>query len=280
MPNKIKEITINKKAITPMVDVTDTQIIFQRHCEYSKNENKLLESSVKEAKGLMDEFIKKLDKFNPYLIGNTYFLFTASNTLSKENFKRCVATTNIALNKIKDYLIKNDIPLNHIINLDKNTNYLNNIHESNYLTEPKMFTDNTGYIEYLKEKNGGINKNFWIDFEEDLLKFKRLELGSEGPDEIVKRASLYINILKRYAHYFHKTHKNSRLIIWNGTHYDLISPLAKQSILSYEKRDIVNVEYLGGISLFIDENDYLVANLNNTIYEFDFQYKKQPHQRF
>lgn len=26
-----------------------------------------------------------------------------------------------------------------------------------------MFTYGTGYYEYLKEKHGGINKDFWID---------------------------------------------------------------------------------------------------------------------
>lgn len=125
-----------------------------------------------------------------------------------------------------------------------------------------------------------MNLDFWIDFEEDLSKQKREQFGSEGPDEIVQRGIHYINILERYAEFFHMKYPNSKLIIWNGTHYDLISPLVKQRVLNWEKSDYVGVENCGGISLIVDESSNIMANVNGTLYPFDSQYKKPLQQHF
>lgn len=211
---------------------------------------------------------------------NTYFLFDSSNTISSGSFKRCVETTNIAMDIIRKFFEENNIPLSHIINLNEDLNYNCSVRENKQLTEPKMFTDSTGYIEYLKEKHNGINKDFWIDFESDLSKEKRLEFNSEGPDEIVNKGVRYVNVLQRYAKYFHSKFPNSRLINWGETHYDLISPLVKQKVLDYNKSDIVNIEYCGGISFLIDESNNITINVNRITYPFDSQYNKQLHRRF
>ena len=98
-----------------------------------------------------------------------------------------------------------------------------------------MFTDKKGYFEFLREKNQGINSQFWIDFEEDIYKVEREKLNAEGPDEIVSRGVHYINVLQEFSNYFHIKKPNSKLIVWCGTHYDFISPFAKQTIFGYEK---------------------------------------------
>lgn len=269
-------LTITSTAITPQVTNNQTQLIFQRHCNYDRNDGTLLPESKKIQKELVKAFISNLDTKG---LENTYFLFAASPTQNKD-FKRCLESTNIAMELIKKMYQKKNVSLDHIINLSPTSAYNNSIHESKHLTEPKMFTDETGYLEFLKDKHNGINQEFWIDFEEDQSKSTREQLNAEGPDQIVERAVHYINVLQRYAYLFHIKHPNSKLIIWNGTHYDLISPLVKQRILNLEKHDIVNVKNCGGISLRIDESDEITANINGFIYPIDSQYSKLPPQHF
>ena len=273
-------ITVNSKAIIPLINEDETQIIFQRHCDYDRANGGLVEDSIKEQQKIISQFIIGLGNINTDDLRNTYFLFDASMTTSSIDFKRCVETTNIAMEAIKSFFKENNIPTSHIINLNEALNYNSSIHENRQLVEPKMFTDSTGYLEYLKEKHGGINLDFWIDFEEDNSQEKRQELGAEGPDEIVDRATFYINVLKRYAKIFHQKFPKSRLIIWCGTHYDVISPLLKQKALNYDKEDIVKVEYCGGISFLIDKANNIMVNINGVNYPFDSQYNKQLHRHF
>lgn len=270
-------LNVDSTAITSLTKVNQTQLIFQRHCNYDRANDTLMEDSTHHQEEVVKSFIDSLPLDN---LNKTYILFTASNTTSNINFKRCIETTNIAMELIKEFFKKNNIPVNHIINLDENANYKNSIHESKSLTEPQMFTDNTGYLEFLKTKHNGINKDFWIDFEEDLSKDKREMLNAEGPDQIVDRTMHYIAALQKYSSLFHLKHPNSKLIIWNGTHYDLISPLVKQKILNWEKSAIVSVEYCGGLSFILDEFNQIVANVNGITYPFDFQYNQQPHRHF
>lgn len=61
------------------------------------------------------------------------------------DFKRCVETTNIAMNLIEKFLKENYISTNHIMNLNEISNYKKKVHEDKFLTEPKMFTDNTDF---------------------------------------------------------------------------------------------------------------------------------------
>lgn len=274
-------ITITSSSIVPMIAQNQTQLIFQRHCNYDRKSGGLIPESIEQQKFVVMSFIEQLKKsFSVEELQNTYFLFTSSNTVSTNDFKRCIETTNIVIETLKKFFKENDIPTNHIINLNETSNYKGKVHESKELTEPKMFIDKTGYYEFLSEKHNGINIDFWTDFEEDLEKEKREELGAEGPDQIVERAVHYIQILQRYAAYFHKKYPNSRLVIWNGTHYDLISPLVKQRILHLEKSFCLNVDYCGGISLVIDELGRVIANVNQTNYPFDFEEIKQLHRHF
>lgn len=273
----MSNLTVNLQSIIPMVSEGETQLVFQRHCNYDRNNGNLVLESVNFQKSIILSFINGLDVED---LQNTYFLFTCSNTISGSDFKRCVETTNIVMDLIKQFLDQNNISSSHIINLNENSNYNNRVRESRELTEPQMFTDSTGYFEYLKEKHNGINKEFWIDFEEDLSKEKREQLKSEGPDQIVERAVHYINVLQRYSNYFHSKYKKCKLIIWCGTHYDLISPLVKQRILHFEKSDMVKVDYCGGISLVINDSNEIIANVNGVNYPFDFQENKQLHRHF
>ena len=62
----------------------------------------------------------------------------------------------------------------------------------------------------------------------------------------------FITLLQRYSEYFHKKNPNSKLIIWNGTHYDILSLLIKQRIFFLLKEEYLEVNDCEGISLKID----------------------------
>lgn len=265
---EVANVNIDRSAITPLINPNETQIIVQRHCAYDRDSQVLKIESIQDQVAVVDSFIEKLKKYSKDELKRTFFLFAASNTLVGEDFKRCVATTNIAMQKIADYLKEYNLDSN-ILNFKNN--YNNTIHEDSKLSEPKMFTDNTGYYEFLKAKNPDNMQGFWIDFEEDKYADEREKLNAEGPDQIVARSCTYIEALQRYASHFHKTYSNSRLIIWNGSHYDLISPLAKQKIFSLEKEDIVTVDYCGGLSIKIDDVENLYAIVNNCTYAVDLE---------
>lgn len=275
MQEKIK---ITAEAIMSLEENFKTQIILQRHCNYEKSTGELLESSVKEQERIVKRFISQLENQN---LNDVYFLFLASNTKnSNSENQRCIDTTDIAMNLIKAYLEAKGMNKNRVINLNENLNYKEKVKQTRHFAEPQMFLDHTGYLEFLKEKNRGMNAQFWIDFESDTYKEERERRQAEGPDEIVKRAEHYLEIIETFAYYFHKKKPNSKLIIWCGTHYDVISPLAKQTIFDYEKEEVITVDYCGGISYFIDDLNNKIAKVNSWKFPVDFQDKKQPHRHF
>lgn len=270
------KITINSDAIKPISNLFDTQIILQRHCSYDRANGNLLEDSKAYQEKLVGEFIDGLEGQD---LDNIFFLFVASNTInSNSDQKRCVDTTNIAMNLIQSFLESKGIKRSHIINLDDALNYNEQVKQTSKFSEPSMFVDGTGYLEFLKRQNDGMNRQFWIDFEEDKYKNERESMNAEGPDEIVARGVHYLDVIQRFANQFHEKRPNSKLIVWCGTHYDLISPLAKQTIFGYEKSDVINVDYCGGISFGIDKSNNVVANVNGHYYPFDPRDIKQLHR--
>lgn len=210
------KITINSEAIKPIIDFNETQIILQRHCSYNKENGDLLDISKIYQENLVLQFLKDLENQN---LDNTYFLFIASNTANSNNtHKRCVDTINIAMHLIQSFLESKEISKNYIINLDENLNYDDQVKQIKNFSEPSMFVDNTGYLEFLAEKNDRSEKQFGVNFEEDIYKDVREKLNAEGPDEIVTRGVQYINVIQRFSRYFHIKKPNSKLIVWCGTH--------------------------------------------------------------
>ena len=267
------EMRVNKTSLRPMLDEAETQIIMQRHCNYDKNSGLLKDSSISEQQEVIAEFVEEIKKEygdNPKI----FFLFSASNTIGAGEVKRCVETTDIAMKYVASVLGED-----YVLNYREGSKYGNSVHEDRAIVEPKMFTDGKGYYEFLLNEYGEENIPFWTAFEEDKYKEKREELDAEGPDEIVDRADKYVNALQLYAEWFHAQYPGYKLIIWTGTHYDLISPLVKR-IRGWDKTDVVWVDYCGGISLNIDKEKNIVANVNDINYSFDLQYTQQPRRRF
>lgn len=272
---------VTNEAITPAVKESDTQFIIQRHCDYERLNGGLKKDSVYDEIKLVSSFMQQLtDELSQDELQNTYFLLIASDTESNNGFKRGLATMEVVRETIKLFCRKAGIPSIKIINEMNETNYGGKIKESRHLEEPRIFTDNKGFYEYLVAKHGGVNRNFWIDYEGDHEKAQRESLGSEGPDEIVDRGLAFLNYLKRYSELFHNEFPNSKLIIWCGSHYDLISPLAKREILKVGKDEQVSVDYCGGLSFTIDCENKVIVNLNGTNFLFESLENKPPRQHF
>ncbi len=269
MENKV---AVDTTAIYPMADIDETQIILQRHCNYDRDKGNLVEESIIDQKKVVIGYLSDLEKQD---LANTYFLFIASNTMNKGQQKRAVDTIHIAMKETESFLLNNGISKSHILNLDECLNYQGEVKQTAKLSEPKMLTQKDGYLEFLKEKNVGMNLQFWIDFEEDKYKEIREQLGAEGPDEIVERGVFYVQTIQRYAEDFHLKFPHSKLIVWCGTHYDLISPFVKQKIFNLDKSAAVFVEYCGGISLKIDSSNNIIANVNGSDYPIGFEDSKQ-----
>lgn len=87
----MKRLIINSSSITPSLNNNQTEIIFQRHCDYDREEGALKPESVDYQKQVILSFISNLDeKFDLENLKNTYFLFTSSNAIFKEKLKRCL----------------------------------------------------------------------------------------------------------------------------------------------------------------------------------------------
>ena len=91
-------VVVSSSSIKPLVKQNESQIILQRHCNYDKSQGSLTPESIEYQYLIVTSFINEL-KNNLTLeeLRNTYFLFDSSNTISSGNFKRCVETTNIAM---------------------------------------------------------------------------------------------------------------------------------------------------------------------------------------
>lgn len=147
-------LTITTLAITPQINNNQTQIIFQRHCNYDRSLGDLLPESKKIQKELVKAYISNLDRKD---LENTYFLFTSSTEQNKD-FNRCLDTTNIAMEIIKKLYQKKNLSLDHVINLGQTSTYKTNIHKSKDLEEKsndekknKLLIDQFTILMYYKD---------------------------------------------------------------------------------------------------------------------------------
>ena len=76
----------------------------------------------------------------------------------------------------------------------------------------------------------------------------REAFGAEGVHDIVDRTKKSLAVMERYARVFHANNPGKKLIIWAASHYDTLSPLAKDATGS-DFGDYVPVDYGAGITI-------------------------------
>lgn len=262
-----KEFTVTNEGITPSSQENITQVIFQRHGDHENS--KLTEESITDQTELIKHFIEKLlNTSSLENIQNTDFLFLASPTSDENEFKRSVATTNIAMQAVKLAFEQIDSSKEHILNLAKDLTFKESIKPLKNLEGSRILTDNTGYADLLTAKYGEDTEEFWGAFDDDPEEEKRIELGSEGPYDIADRGLKLLRVFKRYADLYHIAKPAGKLIIWCGTHYDIISNLTKRDFLEYDKTDVVYVDNCGGMSFDFNKDGTITVNINGTKYPY------------
>lgn len=123
-------VNITNIAITPTLDIFETQIILQRHCNYDKITGVLLESSVSQQQDIVLKFLNDLEGQD---LDHIYFLFVASNTVNANNEnKRCLDTTNIAMHLVQSFFKSKGLSTDHIINMDQTLNYGMQVKQTNH----------------------------------------------------------------------------------------------------------------------------------------------------
>lgn len=275
---------ITREDLQPMyIRPGETEIVLQRHGRYersseSPNVGSLTpEAQQSEMSEAVSFFRKQLVDIAPQDRDKVDILVVGSDTSYKGGGKRSTETGNIVLEAARQVLAECGLSEHQIINIrDENILRGNNgeIRPTPLIREPKLFDGSPKseeFRQYLEEKYGGnteygVESKFFIAFEGDWEKEKRLELGVEGPEEMADRMQREVNVLARYSRLYHKANPGRRLILWAATHYDTISPFVKLKVIGQGLEDYLGVDYGAGVAIKLDKSGEGVTKLSGKEY--------------
>ena len=291
-PNSYKEIganaetsglptTLTKEDIKPKPGAPEsTQIILQRHGAYERNRDSENVGSLP-PESAQAEYEAALKYFESYLAAlneeerqNVEIIVVSSDTQYFEGGRRSLETASLAQRAAEEVLKKYGIPTENIIN---NTGRLSGDGQPRTmpkLREPNFLNESPDFLDFMLEKYGDVNLDFWLAFEEDRHKDVREQMGAEGPDDIADRTAFTIRVLARYAEAFHKANPGKRLIIWGATHYDTISPFVKRDVFDEPKEKQLLVSYGGGFTIDIDPEGNASTELGGKKYTVNIKKEK------
>lgn len=276
LPDKLTKEDIQPKPGDP----ESTQIILQRHgayerSRYSENVGSLPpESAQAEYEAALKYFESYLAALNEEERQNVEIIVVSSDTQYFEGGRRSLETASLAQRAAEEVLKKYGIPTENIIN---NTGRLSGDGQPRTmpkLREPNFLNESPDFLDFMLEKYGDLNLDFWLAFEEDRHKDVREQMGAEGPDDIADRTAFTIRVLARYAKAFHKANPGKRLIIWGATHYDTISPFVKRDVFEEPKEKQLLVSYGGGFTIDIDSEGNASTELGGKNYTVNIKKEK------
>lgn len=270
----ILPVKIEKSDIKPTLpEIGGTEIVLQRHGKYersadSPNVGSLTEEGVKEVYELSKDFFSELfDSASEDERKQVDVLVIASDTQYKGGGHRSMETAEQTIKALKEELKRLELDESQLLNSSGRYSGDGEVRPTPKLREPQMFNESPEFVEFMREKYGDINLDFWIAFEEDTEKETREAMGAEGPDEIADRVKLMVDVLARYSRFYHKKHPDRRLVIWAATHYDTISPYVKREIFEVGKDAVLQVDYGGGISINLDKDGGGVVKIAGKEYD-------------
>lgn len=274
---------IEKSDIQPNLPLSgETEIVLQRHGKYERSTDSpkvgsLTEEGAQEIYTSGKDFFEKL--FNSASESdrkNIDILVLASDTQYKGGGRRSMETAEQIIKAVKEEISKLNLAESQLLNTSGNISGKGGPRPAPNLREPQMIDNSPEFLQFLKDKYGDMNLDFWIAFEEDKEKETRESMGAEGPDEITDRMKLMIDILARYSSFYHKKHPDRRLIIWAATHYDTISPYVKREIFETGKETPLGVDYGAGISINLDKEGRGKVKIAGEEYEVPIGTKDNP----
>lgn len=253
----------------PRLETGTSAIIFQRHGKYDRDNISETAGSLL-AEDAQATFERDITFFDGLLADDTddnetMILFTSSDTQYAGKGYRSMETAQLAENAAIEVMNRLGIdPSKRIINL--NTDFKTNpfeatgqsIRPDKKIREPQIF-DNLDYVNFLKDKYGGLNPQAWSAHEMDAEKEKREEFGAESVYDMLDRTKQSIAIMERYARVFHANNPNKKLVIWTASHYDTISPLVKDATgTSFDK--YLPVDYGAGVVIELGKDSAPTLN--------------------
>ena len=179
LPKKIEKSDINPN----LPEVGGTEIILQRHGKYERSADSSKVGSLTEegAEGVYasgKEFFDKLfDAIPESERKNIDILVLASDTQYRDGGRRSMETDDQLIKVVKEELERLSLNESQLLNTSGNISGEGNARPTPKLREPQMFNNSPEFVEFLKDKYGDINLDFWIAFEEDKERETREAMG-------------------------------------------------------------------------------------------------------
>lgn len=257
----VEDLKLNSETIerTPP-EAGGTVIVMQRHGNYDRETGHLSldgkNDTLERSHRMIQEMIEKVPAEERKFVS---LLVVASPTIKNEG-QRSMETASAVIESAKEVFQQYGVPHENIITPTPRA--------SEDIEEPRIFKGDTTYWRFLVDKYGKGTKEFWKAYEDDVHEEQRREMGAEGPIEMSDRFAHFTNILGRYAHLFHSNHSDepARLIIWNVSHFDTITVYVKNHVAKIPQTEYVPVDYDGGVSLMIDQEDKASITINGKVY--------------
>jgi len=260
-----------------MPGVGETGIIMQRHEKYIRDAEDERSGSLEpeDAQKALNQAVEILEDMFEDLSDeerkNVTILVIASNTeYGKAKGMRSFETAAEVVNGVQEILRKYGLDGKQLLNSgtaisQKNEGVLPS--RNRIIQEPRMFEESPEFVAYLKEKYEGQSQKFWQAFEEDWEKEVREGMGAEGPPELLKRYSKFIEILNNFSAHYHKKNPGKRLLIWTVSHYDTISPYAKNKVFGSDPNEHLPVDYGAGFTIRIDKEGEMKGEIGGHEYK-------------
>ena len=173
------------------------------------------------------------------------------------------------LDEIKEALKENEISEENLLNISHSYRQTKKgeTRPTPQIREPLMFEENPEFVAFLKEKYPE-RKDFWPAYEEDVEKETRLYMGAEGPEDMADRLQKFLEFIKRYSQFFHRSNPNSRLVVWCVSHYDTISPWSKKYVMGEDvTKRYLPVDHGSGLSIGIDKDGKVITTVGEEEFE-------------
>lgn len=269
LPTKIEKNDIKAHPIAK----GETELVIQRHGAYIRdredpNVGSLSEESAAVEKAAatsyFESFLSQLPETEREAVD---VLVVASDTQYFEGGRRSYETATLAQEAAKEVFEREGLPAANIINATGRLSGEGGPRTMPKLREPNMLNQSPDFLDFMLQKYGGINLDFWIAFEEDRDKETRLAMGAEGPDDIADRMAFTVRTLARYSQAYHRANPDRRLVIWAATHYDTISPFVKRDIFGVGKEQQLMVDYGAGITIDVDTEGNATTELSGKQYQ-------------
>lgn len=280
----------------------EVNVILQRHGDYvrgnGEDRGSITPESGEDLRRQAEEYVRSLIESVPEEERRgVKFLFVASDTQYKDAGRRSYETGQIAEAATYDVLESMELdPSRQIVNLDPQVRLETVEGEAGgprpmaRLREPEFLdSPDRRYFDLLKEEHGMPGPAFFDAFESDQHAAKREEFGAEGPDDIARRVDRTVRQLARVGHRMvnpvgddgELLPPTDRMVVWATTHYDAISPYAKEQTGVLGHLDAANQQrgdkttkdyYLGvelgaGVSIKVDKDLHATSVIGGQEYE-------------